>query len=352
MRKINITLLLLGLAFLVYLVRRIGPEELWLQIRALGWGVLLFILAEGAANVAHTLGWRHCLSAAISPVPVPRLFGVALAGFAINYLTPTASVGGEASKVSLLATTTHPPTEVASSVLLDKLTTAIAHLLLVVGGALFIGWQGILPAGWWGTMAALTALVAGGMAAFLWLQRQGKLGGLLRRLADRGVGGHAIRLAASQVSAVDDALKRFYRERPRDLALSVVWHLIGHSAAFLHVWIFLVLLKDPAPLPTVAAVGFLSLWCDLLTFAIPLNLGALEGSRILALKAVGDQAAQGFALGVSVRIAQLAWACVGLAIYLRWVACTPQMRHRARTRKMATAAPLPEAGPSQSCDAL
>jgi len=116
---------------------------------------------------------------------------------------------------------------------------------------------------------------------------------------------------------VDDASKRFYRERPRDPALSVVWHVIGHSAAFLHVWILLLLLKQPAPLPTVAAAGFLSLWCDLLTFAIPLSLGALEGSRILAIKAVGDEAAQGLALGVAVRIAQLAWACVGLAIYLR-----------------------------------
>jgi glycosyltransferase 2 family protein len=315
MRKLNITLLLLGLAFLGCLVWRIGPGDLWRQVSALGWGVVPIILAEGAANLAHTVGWRHCLGASGPSVPLLRLFRIAMAGYSINYLTPTASVGGEASKVALLATS-HPPAATVGSVFLDKLTTAMAHLLLVVPGSLFLLWQGNLPARWWSVMAVLTALVAGGMGVFLVLQRRAKIGGLLRWLADRGLGGQPVRQAARQVSMVDDVLERFYRERPGDLARSVGWHFLGHSAAFAHIWIFLFLLKHPAPLAAVAAAGFFSLWCDLLTFAIPLNLGALEGSRILALRAVGGNAALGLALGMAIRMAQLSWACYGLAACL------------------------------------
>ena len=67
------------------------------------------------------------------------------------------------------------------------------------------------------------------------------------------------------------------------------------------------------------AAGLLSLWFDLLTFAIPMNLGTLEGSRILVFKALGCEGLLGMAFGVAVRIAQVFWACFGLANYI-WLA--------------------------------
>ena len=100
MRKLNHALLFLGLGFLVYLVCKTGPDELWHQFGALGWGLLPLILSEGLANLAHTLGWRHCLRG--PGLPLLRLFRFAMAGYAINYFTPSASVGGEVSKVALL----------------------------------------------------------------------------------------------------------------------------------------------------------------------------------------------------------------------------------------------------------
>ena len=68
-------------------------------------------------------------------------------------------------------------------------------------------------------------------------------------------------------------------------------------------------------LGSVLAAAFLGLWIDLLTFAVPLNLGALEGSRIVALKAVGCGPALGMAFGVAIRICQVFWAVFGLLNY-------------------------------------
>jgi hypothetical protein len=42
---------------------------------------------------------------------------------------------------------------------------------------------------------------------------------------------------------------------------------------------------------------------------------ALEGSRILALKAIGYSAPVGLTFGVAIRVAQISWACFGLVIY-------------------------------------
>jgi len=57
------------------------------------------------------------------------------------------------------------------------------------------------------------------------------------------------------------------------------------------------------------------LWFDLVTFAVPLNLGVLEGGRVLAFSAFGFGGVVGMTFGVAARVAQLFWAGVGLVIY-------------------------------------
>jgi glycosyltransferase 2 family protein len=314
MKKLNAALFFLGLGFLAYLVWRVGPRDLWQQISALGWGTIPIVLSEGVGNFAHTIGWRHCISKSQPRVPLLRLFRIAMAGFAINYVTPTASLGGEVSKASLLASVQNGPAAV-SSVLLDKLTSATAHLFLALLGSFFLLWRVHLPPELWIAVAATTVLVAGGMGAFLVIQKRGKLGAMLRWLVDHRLGGRWLEQAERHVSEVDEALKQFHREQPRDFWLAFGWHVVGHATLIAQVWLFLVLLGQPAPVITVAGAGCLSLWFDFATFFVPLNLGTLEGSRILALKSVGSSVVFGMALGVAIRIAQLFWAVFGLINY-------------------------------------
>jgi uncharacterized protein (TIRG00374 family) len=316
MKKLNTILLFAGLAFLAWLVWRTGPRQLLHEIGILGWGIIPIILIEGAANLAHTIGWRHLIGRGAREIPWSRLFRMAMAGYAINYLTPTASVGGEVSRAALLTAANQNGATAVRSVLLDKLTTAMAHLALaVLGFLLLLIWNVKLPFQLWTAMAGMTVLLAGALGVFLWLQKQGKLGGFFRWLAKHNIGGRALRETAQRASEVDASLREFYREHPRDFALSIGWHFLGHSAAILQAWFFLLLLHQPAPLLTVAGAGLLSLWFDLLTFAIPLNLGTLEGSRVMVFKALGCATLLGMTYGVAIRMAQVFWACFGLASY-------------------------------------
>jgi hypothetical protein len=57
------------------------------------------------------------------------------------------------------------------------------------------------------------------------------------------------------------------------------------------------------------------MWFDLLTFAIPLNAGVLEGGRTLAAKIIGFSTIVGFTYGLAVRVSQLFWTAFGLASY-------------------------------------
>src|SRR5689334_10025131 len=99
MKRIETILFVLGCVLFTGLVWSIGVGELWRQLTSLGWRIFPFILAEGLGEALHTVAWRHCLPKNLKSVPLFFLFRVRLAGYAINYFTPTAALGGELTKV-------------------------------------------------------------------------------------------------------------------------------------------------------------------------------------------------------------------------------------------------------------
>jgi uncharacterized protein (TIRG00374 family) len=330
MKKLNAALLLLGVAFFAYLLWTVGVKELWREMALLGWGLIPLVLGEGVAEMIHAVGWRRCLSGPLRSLPWTSLFGIRMAGYAINYLTPTATVGGEVTKVALL--TSHDSgAEAASGVLIGKLCFALGHLLFVVLGAALILWRVPLPKTIWLAMLVSGLLVAGGIVAFLLLQKHGKVGSLIRWLAARKVGGRALEKAARDLTAVDEVMKRFYHERPWDLALAIAWHVVGYSIGIAQTWLFFYLLHQEASWWVAAAAWFLGMWFDLLTFAVPLNLGTLEGTRIIAFKAIGYSTLMGMTYGIAMRVTQMVWAGFGLAAHAL-------LASRARAQRTAKAA--------------
>ena len=103
MKKFHTFSLILGFILLVVLIRSIGLKGLWQDLTLVGWGLLPLILIEGVADIFHTIGWRYCLSAPHRTLSFFRLFRIRMAGGAINYLTPTAALGGEVTKGTLLS---------------------------------------------------------------------------------------------------------------------------------------------------------------------------------------------------------------------------------------------------------
>src|SRR5436190_10189048 len=311
MKKVHTILLVLGVALFAWLLHKVGPQELWRQLSRLGLGLLPLILGEGIAEMIHTLGWRHCLSGSLRSLPWITLFRIRMAGYAINYLTPTAALGGEVTKGSLLAAHSRGA-DAASGVLIGKLCFALAHLLFVALGALLVLWRLPLPKPLWAGMLVSGLLLSLGITTFLLLQKYGKLGVLVRWLAARRPAHRGLNGFSRNVTAVDEVMLHFYRERPMDLAQAIVWHLAGYAIGIAYTWLFLRLLHFDATLTVAAGTWFLGMWFDLLTFAVPLNAGTLEGTRIVALQAVGYTAVAGMTYGLALRLAHMFWACFGL----------------------------------------
>ena len=323
MKKLHILLLALGSGFFAYLLWSVGLPELRGELGLLGLGLVPLVLAEGIAEMIHTVGWRQCLSGPLRALPWRTLFGIRMAGYAINYATPTAAIGGEVTKAALLAAHCRGA-EAASGVLIGKLCFALSHLVFVVLGAGVILWQVKLPETMLVAMVLSGSLIATGVVAFLFVQKYGKLGSLVRWFAARNIGGRALQIAATNITAVDGAMEQFYRDRPWGLPLAVGWHLVGYTIGILQTWFFLRLLHQPASWAIAAGVWFIGMWFDLLTFAVPLNLGALEGTRIVVFKAIGYTRLAGMTYGIVIRLSQICWTAFGLGAYALLAA---QARH-------------------------
>jgi len=312
-KPFHFALLAVGGVFLAYLIWKIGPREIWGEFTSLGWGLIPLVLAEGIAEMIHTLGWRHCMNEPYRSLPWFFLFRVRMAGYAINYLTPTATLGGEVTKGTLLASAHKGPGAV-TGVLIGKLCFGFSHLFFVLAGSIFIVATVKLPLALWLAMLFSSALITSGMVIFFVIQKRGKLGAIVRWLAQRKLGGRLLQRAAASITEVDEALKSYYREHPGELLRAIGWHLLGYSIGIAQTWFFFSLLNRTSWV-VAASTWFLGMWFDLLTFAMPFGLGTLEGTRIIALRAVGYNALLGMTYGVALRLAQLFWAAAGLVNY-------------------------------------
>ncbi len=260
------------------------------------------------------VGWRHCLSGPHRDLSISRIFSIRLAGGSISYLTPTADLGGEVVKGTLLALN-HSGPEAVTGVIIGKLSYAMSKLLFVGAGSLIILWRVQLPAGVWAAMLTGSVFLGAGILGFLAVQKYGRLGALVRWMAAHRIGGKTLRKSADGLTRVDAALKLFYREHPYDLFLSMIWHILGMTCGILQSWYFLYLLTGSSSPNLAAGVWFLGSWLDLLSFPIPMNLGVLEASRVIVFTLLGFGSAIGLSYGVTLRVEQIFWAGIGLFIY-------------------------------------
>lgn len=314
MKKFHTWSIVLGISLLVFLIWRTGFQALGRELLLLGCWLIPLILIEGGADIFHTLGWRHCLSGRHRSISFSQLYGIKMAGYSINYLTPTAGLGGEITKGTLLALN-HEGAQAATGVIIDKLSYALSQLLFVIVGSVIIFWGIDLPAGVGIGMLVGSILLGAGILGFLGVQKYGKLGVIVRWLVDHRIGGKTFKKAADHITKVDNELRLFYKEYPFGLPASMLWHTVGFACGILQSWLFLFILTDHASLMMAAGVWFLGTWMDLIGFALPTNIGVIEGTRIIVFRLLGLDSALGLTFGVALRLEQLFWALVGLLIY-------------------------------------
>ena len=125
-----------GLALLAWVLRSSDLPAVWHHLVNLRWRFLVVLLFYIVIFGLDTLGWRSALNpAGQAKVRWDRMFRARLAGEALNYVTPTAWIGGEPVKAYLLSRRYGVPLpDGMASVVIAKTTFTLSMLVFVVAG--------------------------------------------------------------------------------------------------------------------------------------------------------------------------------------------------------------------------
>jgi hypothetical protein len=319
-RGIELGCLGLGVAVLVGTVWAVGAETLVRDLRALGWGLGLILLVESLNVVLNTFGWALAFPRAERPVSPQRLLAARLAGDGVNYLTPSATVGGELLRVRLLGPQV-PSGLRWASVSAAKIGQSLAQAVFILLG-LAIGFPALAVArGWFGWSGATVVAFAVGAAAvapwvaFVWAVDRGfwtTIQGALRRLR---VGWLLPASWAEPGRDLDDTLARL---GPWRAAASLGCFVAAWTVGAAEIYLILRWVGDPVSWRTALALEAGSALIDGILFFVPAKIGTQEGSKVALFATLGLNPARGLTVGVVRRIRELTYAGLGL-LALGWL---------------------------------
>jgi glycosyltransferase 2 family protein len=300
----------LGLCLVVYLVERIGFEQVFSAVLAVGWGgfailciyALLLFLALGAA-------W-HVL---VAGMPLSRIgafaWGRAVRDSASEIL-PFSQVGGFVIGArAIILRGIAPPLALASTIV-DVTTEMFAQLAYVALGIALLTMHAprtpfVESLATTAIIGLLLASVAAG--AFLFAQRRGLW--IAGKLASRWLPKAPLNAEALAVS-----MAGIYRA-PRRVWLSATLHLACWIASAVGTWIALRLIGARADLAAVVAIESLVYAIRSVAFMVPNALGVQEAAYMMLAPLMGVGPELGLAVSLLKRARDIA---IGVPTLLIW----------------------------------
>jgi uncharacterized membrane protein YbhN (UPF0104 family) len=314
-RYVERAVLVAGLGLFGVLLYEVGPAAVVVNIRLAGWGILLLVAQELLAFGCNTLGWWYAFPAPGPGVRFRRMLAARIAGDAVNYVTPTATLGGEFVRVRMLREHAGA-TPIVASVAIAKLSQTVAQMAFIVAGLAIVLRAMPLPAPLrHGLVASLVVMAAVAVPLFV-AQRRGLSTPVVRVLNTLGFAG-AARAVAARLRHLDQEIAAFHAAGTARFARSMAFFFVGWTLGAVEVALALFLLHIPLTLERVVVIEILSTTIDAILFFVPGKVGTQEGGKVLIFTMLGLDPAQGLSFAIMRRIREMTWAGIGLIILSR-----------------------------------
>jgi len=307
--------LLIGLILLGVLLHELGVHAVVQNLRLVGWGIIPLILQETLSYGANTLGWLAAFPVPRPRIPFNQLLRARIAGDAVNYLTPTATLGGEFVRTRFLHGQVDG-TALVASVAVAKLSQTIGQIAFVVLGLVFVLSATPLPAPVRYSLIIGLAFFSALTAVFLVAQRRGMFTPMLRFAQRLGLLRHTPEFLR-RLKHLDAEIARFHGRTRGALVLSSAWFCAGWAAGAIEIYLILWLLGVPVSVHRALTIEVLSVAIDGMLFFVPAKMGTQEAGKVLIFALLGLDPSKGLALGILRRIRELTWALIGMLLLSR-----------------------------------
>ena len=225
----------LGLGVFGWMLWSIGPREIWANVEALGWKAVLVPLPFFLVYVIDAFGWVIAFGRQKIDVWYPAMLRIRWAGEAINYILPTAYVGGEAVKVYLLHKRGVAPTVSGTAAVVSKSCQTLAMVIFIAGGALaalpYLPEDSPAKQG----MMTVAGLAFVGVGVLFWMQKHGVFATMLAVVRLVGLKIQTLEKKRPHFEKMDAGVRDFYRDEKGRFFTSTIVFLLGWLADTLEI---------------------------------------------------------------------------------------------------------------------
>jgi uncharacterized protein (TIRG00374 family) len=317
--------ILIGVVLFIVTLAFIDREATLREFRTLGLLFPVILLPSAGWHIVRTCGWLICFPSDVRPT-FWRLFRVRLAADAVSYFT-IRGLASEPLRVVLLLDRVPAEASTASTIL-ERTAMGVMSVVLVGMTSIVAMSSESVPEGWQSVFRgiAVVAVLVVGLTA-LFLTRKGRYVGPLFEALYRRTGWHWTEgRVAHFIREVENIFLHLARSDPRRLRNVVLLSIAAYACMTLEIWLVFWAINEPVSVWSAMFVETFTRSASVFSGAIPANLGALEASNVVVVRALGLAGAGSLAL--SRRIRSLFWAGLGLVLYPRDTLKThPENRH-------------------------
>lgn len=309
---------LAALALLFYVLSKIGLQKIGEALKSVGWGFLIIVALNGSRHLLRALSIYLAIAPDHRTFKYRYAVAARLGGEAVNVLTFTGPLLGEATKAALLKKRI-PLAQSAGAVVVDNILYDISVVLIILGGVLTMFY--VYGSGDSAMRYALFIITGVAVSAIAMILAAAKfrikpLSWIIEKLANRNWFPKVITDKQDRIYAVENNVYQFYRHRRAAFYGLFAINFSAHALSVCEVYIALRLLGHD-PFPSMAYI--IESLTKVINFAfsfVPGTIGVYEGGNGVILKSLGYTTAIGVTLALVRRLAILFWTSVGLIILL------------------------------------
>lgn len=307
---------LLGILIFVFIVYEIGILRIWENIKKITWqNFVILIVLRLLYWILRTINWKVILEQYEANISLFHMFYARLCSHAVNQLTPSAQVGGEAARIYIVNCSSKRIS--LASVIVDKTIEFLTVIVFTIIGVAIAITRIPMPG------KIKTLFIGFASAALLLLlfllskQQKGLFEWFIELMAKMKIKFKFLEKNREKMKETDVHISDFYR---------------NHRGAFLGVsllYSLLILLWTTEIHLTLIFIGatnisfldsFLITVLGNLAFLFPLipgSLGIYEATYVALFALLGKGTALGFTLVLIRRVIALIWAGIGLIAMLK-----------------------------------
>ena len=311
----------LGITAVIILIHNLGWTTLATNLSKVGWWFVPIVGVRLAVYLINTRAWQLLTfynHEQARLIPFRKMLQMVISGYAINYITPVMALGGEPYRILEMKKYVGI-NKASSSVITYSALHILSHFLFWNLGCILTLWIGDMSVGvhvaCWVFIIVNTVCVAGiirgyrrGVAvAFIDMLKRIPL---LRKVIVR----YLTPNTEHNLMEIDNGIRSLYRSHRTNLIKATVWETSSRVIGSHEVYLILLAVGINICIGQAIVVSSISsLFANLLFFS-PMQLGTREGGLALAMKSIGLIGSTGVMVGIAMRIAELFWIVVGIAL--------------------------------------